>query len=273
MITFNATGYFQIIQIMAGWSVTRADDKTIVNEENRVENAKNLRDHSKVLSRMGFSASIVTMEKMAKRLDQADCKWHDIASLAKEFLDRIIDESKTLSFFSLTVRESMIYSSPREGWQSSIARFPNIVDDVVEVSRCFSLSRYSAAVFHSVQIVEAGLIELGTFLKVSDPRSGWTAVSNALDKIIRKSHKDRTRFEKANFDFLEQMQGTVLALKNAWRNKISHVHGRLVVMSTEFSPEVAEEIMYATRAFIRRLAEGIPPPKAKKGKASEASIG
>ena len=87
------------------------------------------------------------------------------------------------------------------------------------------LSRYAAAVFHSVQVVEVGLIELGEFIGVDAPHSGWTAVSTALDKIIAKKHRDRTEFERNNFKFLEQMQGTVAGLKNAWRNKISHAQG------------------------------------------------
>jgi hypothetical protein len=63
---------------------------------------------------------------------------------------------------------------------------------------------------------------------------------------------------------LEQIQGTVEGLKNAWRNKISHVQGKLTLMSVEFSPEIAEEILLATRAFMRRLAEDLPKPKQKK---------
>jgi hypothetical protein len=125
-------------------------------------------------------------------------------------------------------------------------------------------SRYAGAVFHSVQIVEAGLIELGLFLKVTDPLSGWTAVSKALKVVIDKDHKKRTRFEQRNFKFLEQLQGTVEGLKNGWRNKISHTQGRLVLMTADFSPDVAEEILFATRSFMRRLAEGLPPPKTKK---------
>jgi hypothetical protein len=94
---------------------------------------------------------------------------------------------------------------------------------------------------------------------VSDPHSGWTAVSNALSSAVKKSHKDRTSFERQHFDFLEQLNGTVEGLKNAWRNKISHSQGRLKLMTTDFSPEIAEEILFATRAFLRRLAEGLPP--------------
>lgn len=115
--------------------------------------------------------------------------------------------------------------------------------------------------FHSLQAVETGLIELGVFLKVKDPKSGWTAISIALQTTVKKPHKERTRFEKTNAAFLEQVHGTVEGLKNAWRNKINHAQGRLVLMTKEFSPEVAEEILMASRAFLRRLAEGLPPSK------------
>jgi hypothetical protein len=128
--------------------------------------------------------------------------------------------------------------------------------------------RYAAAVFHSVQVVEVGLIDLGEFIGVNDPHSGWTAVSNALDKVIAKKHQDRTAFELANFKFLEQVHGTVAGLKNAWRNKISHVHGKSVLMTKDFSPEVAQEILYATRSFMRRLADGLPP----KDESADSSV-
>jgi hypothetical protein len=54
------------------------------------------------------------------------------------------------------------------------------------------------------------------------------------------------------------MYGTVEALKTAWRNKISHVQGKLVLLTSDFTPEVAEEIVMASRAFMRRLATEMP---------------
>jgi hypothetical protein len=168
-------------------------------------------------------------------------------------------------YFALTPRESDYFISPFSGWEVSTKRFPEIVGDVEEAAKCIALSRHAGSVFHSTQIVEIVLIELGKFLKVADPKSGWTAVSIALNKVIKKDHRDRTRFEKKNFAFLEQVHGTVEGLKNAWRNKISHSQGKLFLLTSNFSPEVAEEIFFATRAFTRRLAEGLPSPTKKKG--------
>jgi hypothetical protein len=197
-------------------------------------------------------------------LKKEDCTYGDLIKLSEEINGRLIDETSGRAFFALTPREVDIHRHPRKGWEKAIERFPLIVDDVEEASKCFALSRYPAAIFHSLQIVEAALIELGIFLKVKDPTSGWTAVSGALAKVMKKERKDLSRFEKRNRAFLEQVHGTVEGLKNAWRNKISHIDGRLILITKDFSPEIAEEILFATRAFVRRLAEGLPTTKLKK---------
>ena len=154
------------------------------------------------------------------------------------------------TFLGLSPRESEFFQRPRVGWEQAIDRFPSTIEDIEEASKCYALSRYAASVFHSMQVIEIGLIELGAFIKVNDPKSGWTAVSNALNAIIKKPHAAQSRFERKNFAFFEQLQGTVDGLKNAWRNKISHAQGRLVLLSTDFNSEIAEEIFVCdTRVY------------------------
>jgi hypothetical protein len=106
--------------------------------------------------------------------------------------------------------------------------------------------------------MEIGLIELGKFMSIPDPKSGFTAVCNELRRVLDKKYDTLTEFEKANRPFFEQIYGTTEALKNAWRNKISHAQQKLVLLTVDFTPEVAEEILFATRAFMRRLAEDMP---------------
>jgi hypothetical protein len=137
---------------------------------------------------------------------------------------------------------------------------------VEEASKCFALERYAASIFHSLHIVEACLLELGKFLGVKDPKSGWTAVANELKRVVSKEHKDRTDFEKKHFPFIEQVQGTVEGLKNAWRNKVSHAQDKLVLLNIDFTPEVAEEIIFAVRSFARRLATDLPKDRGNENK-------
>lgn len=210
-----------------------------------------------------IAASFATVEKILaffKQEDLAKFRAEPLQALLHEFRGRMADELKARECFLLSLSEAHHYKEPRKGWESIIARFPNTATDIEEASKCLALSRYIAAVFHSLQVVELGLIELGTFIGVNDPLSGWTAVSQRLKRIIDTKYQDRTEREKENSAFFEQVQGTVEALKNAWRNKVNHAHGKLTLMAGEdFHPDIAEEILFATRAFMRRLAEGLPP--------------
>lgn len=106
----------------------------------------------------------------------------DITPLDIELQGRIFDELEQKLLFSLSIKESEYYRIPRNCWDGIINRFPESLTDVEEASKCFALSRYAASVFHSTQVVESGLIALGTYIGVNDPRSGWTAVTNKLPR-------------------------------------------------------------------------------------------
>jgi hypothetical protein len=195
---------------------------------------------------------------MRAALAEPNCKHGKLFELSKELNGRIVDEMIVREFWSLSLKETKLYSEPWKGWEEVIERWDDTISDIEEASKCYALSRYAGAVFHSLQVVEVGLLDLGEFIGVTDPKSGWTAVAHALKKVIDKPYKERNDFEKSSYEFLEQIQGTVEALKNAWRNKISHAQGRLILLTADFSPEVAEEILFAARAFMRRLAAGLP---------------
>jgi HEPN domain-containing protein len=208
---------------------------------------------------LGLKASVSTIYKMQDLFSKPEpITYGEARPLAQELQSRLIDEMKETVVLFLSSSEAEHYKNNQKGWELIIDHFPDVINDIEEARKCFALSRYPATVFHSLQIVEFGLLKLGKFISVEDPKSGWTAVANKLKKIISKKHEDRTEFEKQNFEFIEQVQGTIEALKNAWRNKISHAEGKLILMTKDFSPEIAEEILFATRAFMRRLASGLP---------------
>jgi len=166
---------------------------------------------------------------------------------------RLEDELDERVFLQVSPERADCFDHPNKGWEDIISRFPAVIGDVEEMSKCFALSRYPSCIFHSMQIVERGLIELGETLRLRDPKPGWVATTKELKRITKKTYQQRTEWEKSHYLFIEQMEATIEALKNAWRNKIDHVAGRLVLLPGDFSPDIAEEIMLATRAFMRRL--------------------
>lgn len=209
---------------------------------------------------LGLTASVITLRKIQMLFSDSKATQGQLSALVSELQSRLSDELSGTVCLSLSAYEAEYYSNPRKGWEEIIDRFPDAVSDIEEAAKCFALSRYAASVYHSIQVVELGLLEMGPFIGVNDPRSGWTAVSDRLEQIVKTKWGNRTDFEKRNHEFLEQIRATTDVLKNAWRNKISHAQGKVVLLTSDFTPDVTEEILIATRSFMRRLAAGLGSP-------------
>jgi len=200
----------------------------------------------------------------AKQIDDILDRWDKyqdkrlLSHMSHELAKRIQDELQSRVALIVSAHCQQQYEKPLAGWEEVAERFPDSLEDIEEMGRCRALDRYAASVFHSLLVVEHGIISLGKFLHVSDPKPGWDATQRALDLVIKDGHKKAPRRLKKYFSFLEQVHQSLKSMKVAWRNKISHADGRLIVIDSHFKPAVADEIIIASRAFMRRLSEGLP---------------
>jgi len=156
-------------------------------------------------------------------------------------------------FLSMTPAAETRFSNSRKGWEEILAVFPDATEDVEEMNKCFALSRYSASIFHALLVAEHGVVRLGRLLGVTDPKEGWDATSKKLQKVVDGGHDNNT--SGVDFSFLEQVNVCLQVMKHAWRNKVTHVAGRPIVIKSEVADYIAEEMITATRAFMRRLTD------------------
>jgi hypothetical protein len=127
------------------------------------------------------------------------------------------------------------------------------------MNKCFALIRYTAAMFHAMQIAEAEAIELGEYIAVTDPKRGWDATRRKLDELVKQGHLELPAPLAGKFEFLEQMHREIETMVFAWRIRIDHAANRLAIIpNTDFTPDIAEHIMGAVRIFMLRLVEGLP---------------
>lgn len=202
---------------------------------------------------LDLDASLTALDRMLTCLKDKRSTFGEYWKLAADFERRLEDQMKGRMFLSLNSWEASTYTDPLSGWQEIVAQLPDSQRDIEEARKCQALSRYAAAVFHSLQVVEHGMIALGDAFSVTDHIKGWTATKARLEAIRRTKYPDRSPLEQKHSAFLEQMHPLIDGLSLAWRNKVSHAHGKLTLMTADFTPEVTEEIIIATRAFMRRL--------------------
>lgn len=206
----------------------------------------------------GLMVTANLAKKSASNICDSKLSVEAVLPFVENLVNTLESECSTITFLRVDAEHTQYFEKPTKDWPEVITRFPNTQTDIEEMSKCFALDRYAASVFHSLAVVDHGLIELGEFLGVNNPKSGFTAVSNELKRIVSIEYSKLSDFQKKHIELFQQLQVTVEGLKTAWRNKISHVQGRLVIMTSDFMPDVAEEIYFATRSFMRRLATDLP---------------
>lgn len=207
----------------------------------------------------GFKSAALKAGRIHKHLEENQMRisYGEMTSLLRELRERIEDDFHSVVFVSLSPVESVWYDKPKDGWEGVTGRFFNLRHDIEECSKCFGLARYGASVFHALLIAEYGVIKVAELFGVAGDKPGWGALDR-LKRIHEKKYSDKTPLEQQHADFLANLLPLAFAMKDSWRHKISHVDNKLEWMDTDFSPEVAKEIISATRGFMRRLATDLP---------------
>jgi hypothetical protein len=188
---------------------------------------------------------------------QMHVSYGEMTSMLKELRERMEDDLHSTVFVNLSPQESELYDNPDKEWQAVIARFHKLRHDIEECSKCFALARYGAAVFHVMLIAEFGVIQVANLFGVAGDKPGWGALDR-LQRINDKKWDDKNELERKHLQFLANLLPLAFSMKESWRHKMDHVANKIEWMDTDFSPEVANDIISATRGFMRRLASDLP---------------
>jgi len=184
----------------------------------------------------------------------------DIHHWLADLRERLESDLSREYFLELSQKEAELYKSPAgPDWRDAIWRFRRIKYNVEEANKCFALGRYGAAVFHILLVAEFGVIEVAKLFGVEGDKPGWGSLER-LEKINKTHPKERSLIELEHAEFLKNVIPLASAIKDSWRHKISHVDNQLEWVDTDFSPQVASEIISATCGFMRRLAADLPRP-------------
>jgi hypothetical protein len=171
--------------------------------------------------------------------------------------ERYEDELKSELFLHLEEHQANQYKNPTKDWEAITSRFIKVKYNVEEMGKCFALERYGAAVFHVMQVAEYGVIQLGALLRVTGDKPGWSCLKR-LEELIKAPYNQRTPLAQQYSKLLEETVPLATIMKDKWRHKLDHVDNQIIWVETDFSPFVAEEIISATRAFMRKVADMLP---------------
>lgn len=172
-----------------------------------------------------------------------------------ELNSRIYDELESQTFLALDAKEREFFVEPLRDWKTVAMCFPGARDDIEEAGKCIALERYGGAVFHLMRITEAGALALGNLIAPGDYKPQFSSVLKKIDTLVQKTKwQDWPEAAKPYKPLLVEALPRLYAVKDSWRDKVSHVDTHLVPTSATWNKEQALDIYNSTLSLMRRLS-------------------
>lgn len=162
-------------------------------------------------------------------------------------------------FFMVPETHKGLYLDP-EKWFGvhTLLKFHGLTRDVRDACQCFALAQWTASVFHSMRILERGLVSLAESVGLDQSAMGlenWKNILDQIDKKIRQMEAlPRGPEKSADLQFFSEAATQFRYFKDAWRNHVSHARA-------DYDEQDARTILDHVRDFMSHLAlRGISIP-------------
>jgi hypothetical protein len=148
-------------------------------------------------------------------------------------------------FYGPQERFQPFFEQPNLFGDTVFANFPSANEDIYEAGTCLALERGTACVMHLMRVLEVGLAALAKTVGVPS-QTDWGAyirkIQNELDARTKVAGK-----RSADEQFYAEAAESFDRLRRAFRNPTMHA-------DKSYSPERAEEILVAVKAFMVHLS-------------------
>jgi hypothetical protein len=153
---------------------------------------------------------------------------------------------KNAKFFPSTAGESLF-------GEAVAKNFPSAAYEIEQSSVCLGLGLSTASVFHSMRILEIGLVVLGKEFSIALNGTSWGLMLDQIELAIKGIHNNQqwttTKPDWKDLEiFYSQAATHFVILNNAWRNITMHT-------TQKYTEDEAERIFVSVRSFMQKLSE------------------
>jgi hypothetical protein len=222
--------------------------KTLAGAVNEVEEATIELPMSELLK-----TSLERLKDVAGDTDADHVKFHQPQVMAREFQKNLIVEMGAHIFFMVPATDVQLYVAPTVWFESGkpvLRKFPKARRDIVDAGKCCALGQWSAVAFHSMCVLDHGLVAMVRAVGAAVPSRGdWNRLISVIEEKITDLRNQNPRSAKANqvIDRYSEAATQLRHVKDAWRNHT--MHGRKVYEEVE-----ARHVLNTVKYFMRSLS-------------------
>lgn len=192
------------------------------------------------LDRISIAEMHLQVDVITYKHVETDCD--EISNCAQSELKRIY-----FGYISPAKQDELLQAKTL--WQSTILAFNDAEKDAEMASRCYALECNDACVYHSMMVLEHGMLALAKKLGVKGAGSrAWQTIIEDIEREIEKRQKTLRAKKPSDFlTFLSEAAKEFRYFKDAWRNHTAH--GR-----ADYDENDARKVLIHVRDFMEHIS-------------------
>jgi len=136
-------------------------------------------------------------------------------------------ELETVKAFALDARRAEFYEPALPPFGQKVqANFPCITGEIDQAGKCYACDLPTAAAFHWIRCLEAGIRAVARCLGIPDPTRGvdrnWNKAKTAIQGEIEKRWPASTGRMNGDAALFDQVYGALAGMANPYRNATMH---------------------------------------------------
>jgi len=230
-----------------------SQDDVDISKDNRNIMLKTCDTLTEFIDGCGLKATNRAVSRLVGNLQKPEpLTYRECKTFASDILLRMRDELELTKCIVIEPHRLQFYEPERPLFGKVVMdHYPSAYFEIEEAGKCLALGRSTACVFHLMRILEVGIRAIASSLSIPDPSKPSEKNWGVILKRINEAVKGRQRWRrKADKIFYEEAVASLDSVKNPWRNATMHVE-------KTYTEEEAENIFYAVRAFMMKIASGI----------------
>lgn len=250
MLQFHAGRYLKAYFLMSQLEIASKDKAVHGIHVDAVEGIlTQLDDLLVLLAEMNLELSLKTALELRAYFDK--CRTVNALGMAGDLARRIHDELELRHLLALSPAERRLYEETSWFGADVASKFPSLLYEIGEASKCLALGRSTASAFHLIRSLEAVIRAISRCLHISDPIKGadrnWGKMLDLVKKEIDRRWPASSDRMAGDGRFFEESYGILASIKNPYRNATMH-------FDTKYTTEEAKLLADIVSGFTKKVA-------------------
>jgi hypothetical protein len=255
MYTLDASKYHEAIVViqqsigLAG----RIPPNDVMNAPNKEASIQMLNRLVEVIRPLPVPVSLQTAVDLKETLRTIEnLTYFGCGQLYINLSETLRRELQVAKIFTLDTSRAKYYEPKEPLFGASVEKkFPSIAYDIEEGGKCYACDLTTAAAFHWIRTMEAGIRAITRCLGIPDPTKGrdrnWSNISTAINAELDKRWPKSTGRMSGDAQLFDKLHGAIVGMQNPYRNETMHLDAKYT------APE-ALHIFELVKGLMQRIA-------------------